>query len=321
MAFEILRQPLTILNGSALRGITEGYKNAKRVWDGEQSAISKYTDRAMQLNEILKTKGKWTTRTKNSLLPTSRLAIEDAFFRSIFESMRETSQAKMTAKELGVSSKEIIDIYTDILEKGTSRNRLVTELGTSRFEKEVDAIENYANKMVFQKELGGAGKSIQKALNYPVMLPVKMLALPFLRIAINLSKVSAEASPFGLLKPLLKSEEYKSLTKLEKQDIYSRAIAGTVFYTGLISLVANGDVEITGEAPSDKNIRDLWYKSGYEPFSVIINKDGKRTVIPYQNVSPMNIVLGSIGTMITDAKYRKVDDTEDVMDKSIKAVL
>ncbi|GJQ44055.1 MAG: hypothetical protein JETCAE03_35530 [Ignavibacteriaceae bacterium] len=321
LAFEILRQPQALFNGSALRGLIEGYKNAKRVWDGEQSAISKYTDRAMQLNEILKTKSKAGTRVKNTLLPTSRLAIEDAFFRSIFESMRETSQAKQTAKELGVSSKEIIDIYTDILEKGTSKNRLVTELGTSRFEKEVDAIENYANKMVFQKELGGAGKSIQRALNYPIMLPVKMLALPFLRIAINLSKVSAEASPFGLLKPLLKRAEYKELTKLEKQDIYSRAIAGTVFYTGLLSLLANETVEITGEAPRDKDIRDLWYKSGYEPYSIIINKDGKRTVIPYQNVSPINIVLGSIGSMITDAKYKKTDNAEDVLDKSLQAVL
>ncbi len=321
LAFEILRQPQALFNGSALRGLIEGYKNAKRVWDGEQSAISKYTDRAMQLNEILKTKSKASTRVKNTLLPTSRLAIEDAFFRSIFESMRETSQAKQTAKELGVSSKEIIDIYTDILEKGTSKNRLVTELGTSRFEKEVDAIENYANKMVFQKELGRAGKNIQVALNQPVMLPVKMLALPFLRIAINLSKVSAEASPFGLLKPLLKRAEYKELTKLEKQDIYSRAIAGTVFYTGLLSLLANETVEITGEAPRDKDIRDLWYKSGYEPYSIIINKDGKRTVIPYQNVSPINIVLGSIGSMITDAKYKKTDNAEDVLDKSLQAVL
>lgn len=321
LAFEILRQPQALFNGSALRGLIEGYKNAKRVWDGEQSAISKYTDRAMQLNEILKTKSKAGTRVKNTLLPTSRLAIEDAFFRSIFESMRETSQAKQTAKELGVSSKEIIDIYTDILEKGTSKNRLVTELGTSRFEKEVDAIENYANKMVFQKELGKAGKSIQTALNQPVMLPVKMLALPFLRIAINLSKVSAEASPFGLLKPLLKRAEFKELTKLEKQDIYSRAIAGTVFYTGLLSLLANETVEITGEAPRDKDIRDLWYKSGYEPYSIIINKDGKRTVIPYQNVSPINIVLGSIGSMITDAKYKKTDNAEDVLDKSLQAVL
>lgn len=327
LAWEVVTQPKSIIDGSFFTGIKLGWENAKRVWDGQQQAISKYTDLSGKYSEILKTKTKTGTRIKNTLLPTERLKIEDAFFRSIFENIREQQQAKRTAKEFKTTAKEVIDIYTQILEGKDPQSILVTENGLARFEKEVKSIEDYANKMVFQKELGQAGKLAQSLLNTKPMLPVKMLALPFLRIAVNLTKMSLESSPVGLLKPLLKRAEYKDLTKLEKQDIYRRALAGTVILSGIASLVSTGEIEITGEAPADPRIRELWEKAGYKSNSIVINNsDGTKTLIAYPNVSPFNITLGAVGTLMTEMKYDKPKEEgsgwlDNATDKALNSVL
>jgi ribosomal protein S19E (S16A) len=324
LIWEVATKPISIIDGSFFTGLKEGWQNAKRVWEGQQSAISKYTDLSSKYAEMVKTKTKAGTRIKNSLLPIERLKIEDAFFRSIFEQMREKQQAKITAKETGLTAKEVIDKYNAILdgkEAGLTKEQL------ARFEKEVEAIEQYANKMVFQKELGQTGKLVQSALNTPLGLPVKMLAIPFLRIAVNLTKMSLESSPVGLLKPLLKRAEYKELTKLEKQDIYRRAIAGTVILGGIANLVSQGKIEITGEAPSDPRIRELWEKAGYKSNSIVINnEDGTKTLIAYPNVSPFNITLGAVGTLMTEAKYSKPKENvgdwiDSSTDKALNSVL
>lgn len=327
LVWEVVTQPKSIIDGSFFTGLKLGWENAKRVWDGQQQAISKYTDLSGKYAEILKTKTKIGTRLKNSLLPTERLRIEDAFFRSIFENIREQQQAKLTAKEFKTTAKEVIDIYTQILEGKDPQSILVSENGLARFEKEVKSIEDYANKMVFQKELGQAGKLAQSLLNTKPMLPVKMLALPFLRIAVNLTKMSLESSPVGLLKPLMKRAEYKELTKLEKQDIYRRAIAGTVVLSGIASLVSTGKVEITGEAPADPRIRELWEKAGYKSNSIVVNnEDGTKTLIAYPNVSPFNITLGAVGTLMTEMKYDKPKEEgsnwlDNTTDKVLNSVL
>lgn len=309
LGWEIGTQPKALLNGSVLRGIIEGSKNAKKVWTGETRASSKYTEGRLQAHaDILKTKGKWTTRVKNTLLPTSRLSIEDAFFRSIFENMREKQVSKQLAKEYGTTEKVVTEQLEKII-KGEESN-LIDPKQLAEFEKQVNAIENYATEMVFQKPLGETGRKVQGALNSKFGLPIKLTTMPFLRIAVNLTKASLKSSPIGYSK--LFGKNFKNLTKLEQKDIIRRATAGTMLYAGIMKAVDEWDVEIIGDLGTiPKSRRELLEASGYRENSVVVtNKDGSKTAVPFQNVSPINILLGAIGTLYTQSQWGS-DDTKE----------
>jgi hypothetical protein len=311
---QMLTSPIQTTKGF-FRGIRSAPRETAKVLTGEKQAISKYTSDMNLKQDFISPKSKLGNIVYRTLTPSQALQYQDIFFRTIGENIREQQVTKRLSKELKTTPERIRNILEDILEKGESKDVLVTERGLKEWTKEVDAIEAYARRIVFQQPLGKTGRAAQTFLNQPIMLPIKFLAMPFMRIAVNLTKTSLDNSPVALVRGLKLdkktglnfSEKYKNWTKEEKTDFYRRMIAGTAFLSGLMKLVDDGAIDITGDGHTiHPTTKELLYETGYKENSIIVKSGGKEYVIPYDNISPFNIVLGGLGGLIEMGKYKTV---------------
>ncbi len=321
LGYVVLAHPISGTKAFKKAFLKEGlsWQNALKILRGEQHTISKYLETADNKREIINPKSLVGNIAKNIILPTERLKVEDAIFRTFFEELAKDKTAKIRAKELNVDKKQVLQVYADLINNKSPVNELVTKWGDKDFIKDVEGLERWASKMVFQEPLGRIGRPIQGVLN--AAFPLNLLTIPFLRIAVNMGKLGLEASPYGLSKLLGREvkkyfgRDIKDMSTFEKKDLLQRATIGTMFYVSLMALLQDNSFELTGDAPKDKATRELWEKAGYRENSFVKhNQDGTKTLISYNNITPFNVILGGIGTLMTKAKYGKAGDQSVLAD-------
>jgi predicted GNAT family acetyltransferase len=275
------------------KGFREGRQSAMKVLHGEQEAISKFTEGSGI--EVPSAKQRSWKNYFKLLVPTTRLGLEDAFFRSMAKNIETERMVKKTSRELGVSPDEIF----------TSVETILTDPELAKFERKeyremVKYLEQIEDQLVFQQELGTIGKGFSKISR--VAFPI----IPFVTTPTNILKAGYGASPFGLTK-LLK----KDLGKEERNQIIRKALAGSALLSGMGTLISQGLMEITGGGSEDAFERDLMAKMGYKPNHIYINTPFGKYGGSYMNINPMNTVMSIMGDMFDKYRFNKFSkDTE-----------
>ena len=269
------------------KGFREGRQSAMKVLHGEQEAISKFTE-GSGIEIPSAKKRNWKNYFK-LLVPTTRLGIEDAFFRSMAKNVETERMVAKTSRDLGVSPDEIF----------TSVETILTDPELAKFERKeyremVKYLEQIEDQLVFQQELGAIGKGFSKISR--VAFPI----IPFVTTPTNILKAGYGASPFGLTK-LFKED----LGAEEKNQIIRKALAGSALLSGMGALISQGLMEITGGGSEDAFERDLMAKMGYKPNHIYINTPFGKYGGSYMNVNPMNTVMSIMGDMFDKYRFKK----------------
>lgn len=305
---EATKQILKDLRKSHFSGIEE----VKKIFRLEETTDSKFDYNERKYVEAFNPTSKTGKRLK-SVLPTTRLSMEDAYFRNLFGALRKRKTLEAISKETGdpisVVEKLIQDLYNNPDLKTLDKK-------FESYEKHLQALERFIDYEVFQTPLGKGGSYIQKGLNH---IPLLKVVMPFMKIAINLTKTGLRTTPYGLKDLITK----KDITEIEKKDIISRALLGTAFFSGLAYLMDNDLIEITGKGVDDKDKREIWYKQGYKENHFYIKINGEKYGFSYININPLNTVLSLIGSYSDDLKYNQTskDSEKTFIDKMLKATL
>jgi len=289
-----------------------GIDEVKRIFRGQENTESKFDYKDRIYAEAFTPKSKFGKAVK-SVLPTTRLAMEDAYFRNLAGGLRKYKTLREISKETGDSMAQVQSLL-DAVYKNPELALLDKKFEV--YEKHLKALERYIDFLVFQTPLGEGGKFIQHGIN---KIPVLKTTMPFMKIAVNLTKAGIRQTPYGLKDLVFK----KDLTALEKKDVIRRAVLGSVFFAGIGKLMADDIIEITGHGVDDRDKRELWYKQGYRENHFYIKVNGEKYGFSYTNINPVNTLLSIIGSYSDDQKYNQTNkDAElNIIEKGTKALL
>jgi hypothetical protein len=164
-----------------------------------------------------------------------------------------------------------------------------------------DAAHQTALHNTFQNELGKFGKSVQKTIQSDPTGIAKFL-FPFVKTPMNLVKASAEVSPYGLLKGIVKGDA----------DLAARGAIGSSIAAGVAALALEG--HITGGGPIDFRKKQTLEATGWQPYSIKIGNK----YIAYHRFEPLGLVMGLVADTVHGAKLG--DSTEVTSSKADNAV-
>lgn len=282
-------------HGILLRGLKKGFKeggkNALKILHGEMEAISKFTENSPI--DVPKSKQRSWKNYFRLLVPTTRLGIEDSFFRALGRNLEMERMSYKVGKDMGISPDIVARQVSEII-----NNPDLEKFTRKEYKDMATYLEKIEDELVFQNELGQIGKGFQKISR--VAFPI----IPFVTTPANIVKFGVSATPFGLLKLVGK----KDLTTEEKNQIIRRAIAGSVFMSGLAGLISQGLIEITGGGSEDAYERDLMEKLGYKPYHLYINTPFGTFGGSYMNVNPMNTALAVVGDLFDKYRFNKFNE-------------
>lgn len=320
VGFEIFQNILSGKDGMTyVKGLKKGFSNgiqaAKEVARYERINTDKLWE-GRRYKFVPKTKtGKVLA---NVFLATQRLGIEDAFFKELSKGAEGEVYKSKIAKEKGITIDGVEKLFNDIMKDPDLANPEHV-----KYLKTIKAIDEYGYYTTFNTELKSKiGKGLQQVSTSTVGMPF----LPFVRTPGNLLKASFNTTPLKLLQFASKEkrEWYKNLNQREKGNINRRILAGTILYTGIGALMANGLVEITGSGPDDYDKKMMWESIGYKPYHIYLKTGGKRKGISYQNINPVNFILSAVGNMSDYYKYNyKPDDklnSVQILSKSLLSI-
>lgn len=275
-------------------GVREGLKTAQRIIHGEELAVSKFSEWIGQADVPATNKRKWTNYLR-LFVPTTRLGLEDAFFRAMGRNIELSRMAYKIGKQNGVSPDEISIAVSKIINDPD-----LGKYSRKEYQDMAKYVQQIEDELVFQKELGKVGKGF--SMISQVVFPI----MPFVKTPLNILKFGVSASPFGALK-LFKSD----LSSEEKNQIIRRALAGSVVMSGLAGLIAQGLVEITGGGSDDPFERDLMEKMGYKPYHLYIKTPMGTFGGSYMNVNPLNTPLSVMGDLFDKYRFNKNNQRPD----------
>lgn len=274
-------------------GVKEGARDAMQVLHGEREAISKFTEGSQV--QLPTAKGRKGQNYAKLFVPTTRLGMEDAFFRGLARNIETERMVVKTSMKLGVNPDEVSNAVSDII-----NNPELESYTRKDYVELVKYLEKIEDQLVFQQELGRFGKAMAGASR--VVFPI----IPFVTTPANLLKAGIGATPLGLIK-LGKAD----LGSEEKNQIIRKAVAGSVFMSGIAALIGQGIIEITGGGSDDEYERDLMEKMGYKPNHVYINTPFGKFGGGYMNINPINTMFTVAGDLYDKYRFRKFDKPDE----------
>ena len=312
--FQSPRETLKMI-GDIGRGIKSGMKEASDI----------YHQRVAEDSKFISTVNKYDIKAKSGvgkfgrlLLPTTRLSMEDAFFRGIAREMAKGKVERVGTKTFG-ESLENTRQQIERVNNGDLDN--LTESQINFMSKGLDYIEHYTDYTTFRIPLGKTASSIESIVRNNWGAKIIM---PFVKIGANIIKAGTDYSPLGFGKEAIMRLRGQEINPFELKDIRRRAIAGTLAIGVVVNGVANGSIEVTGQLPSDTFEREAMQAKGYQPNHIYLNLGGKKLGVSYQNINPINIPLSIIGNYSDNLRFGKDIKKQDELsfgDKLGKAIL
>ena len=173
----------------------------------------------------------------------------------------------------------------------------------------MDEAQATALYQTFQNPLGESGRAVQQAIN---KVPGARFIAPFIRTPINIFKAGLlERSPVAVF------------TRKFHQDIKSGGAARDMalarvsmgsLTAGSVAMYASSG-QITGGGPSNPQARKALEATGWKPYSVVVEIDGKKHYQSYQRAEPLAYVLGAVADMVEIQNYG--DDELDSDDERV----
>ncbi len=318
-----------VLSKSFSPNIKETLKMMGDIGKGARSGLKEMSDlyhqRISEDSKFINTTNRYDVKAKTqfgkfgrALLPTTRLSMEDTFFRGIAREMSKGKVERVTSKTFGQSLKITQEQIGKVLQ-GDLDN--LTGAQINFIGKGLDYIERYTDYTTFRTELGKIGSGVEGIVRNS--WAAKMI-MPFVKVSANIIRVGTDYSPLGFGKEALMRLKGGELNPFELKDIRRRAIAGTLAIGVVVNGVANGSIEVTGQLPSNAFEREAMQAKGYQPNHIYLNFGGKKMGISYQNINPINIPLSIIGNYSDNLRFGKEIKKQDELsfgDKMGKAIL
>lgn len=226
-------------------------------------------------------------------LPFRLLQMADLGFRTVKQGAESNALALRIAKKEGL--------------KGKALKERVDELSKNLPEDMLDLVDERVERSLMLEELDGLLKSVEDLKNkYPIM----QFVIPFYRTLVNLSREAYRMTPIGgvgrTVGRVLPGKAGRDIERgfsnkwtadqNTRMEELSRQIIGTGIMAWVVSSMLNGDVEITGPAPSKAGDRETFYGQGKLPHSIRVGD----TWIEFQRVQPIGQLL-QIGASISEA--------------------
>jgi len=234
-----------------------------------------------------------------SLLPTTRLSMEDAFFRGIAREVSKGTVERATAKKFGESLKDTQEQIKRVMDGDLEG---LSDAKIKMIADGLEHVEKYTDYTTFRSELGSTAKHIEGIVRDNWAAKIIM---PFVKIGANIIKAGTDYSPLGFGKEIIARMAGKEINQFELKDIRRRAIAGTLAIGVVINGVSNGTIEVTGQLPTNDFERELMQAKGYKANHIYLSFGGKKTGISYQNINPINIPLSIIGNYTDNLRFGK----------------
>lgn len=276
-------------------GIKRGNEEARKILAGDVRIQSKFMEGADPSAYNLKGTSPLLNIAR-ATLPTTRLAIEDAYFRNIAQGIEKAVIQGRLAKRYGVPLDEIQERMKKITEDPD-----YDDPNSETFQQAIEDIERYGRFITFQEKLGKKMSGLQTFSESP---PVKVI-IPFVRTPYRIIKASlVDWSPIGFMQTFTK--EYKKAGEFHKRNVLRRAIVGTMFYSALMWLMGEDKIQITGSLGSDTDKRDELMRLGYRPNFIYVKTPWGKTVgVSYQNLNPWNAMFGVLGNISDEMRWGK----------------
>lgn len=199
----------------------------------------------------------------------------DTFFRSISSQGELYAQAYTAARKKGLTGQAAADFMQDFISSPpVSVMKSIADFGSkSVFREKPGAITSALVKLKndFTLSLPG-GKSVK------VFNPAKFV-LPFVSTPANILKSSFEASPAGFFTGFFKD------TARAQAQTWGKAALGSIALAPLALMASEG--RVSGSGPKDRELRDLLYRSGWQPNSIKIGDKW----YSYSNFQPLAFPL------------------------------
>lgn len=302
---------------SMMKGLKEGTVKATeeiiKIAKGEEISESKFDENKRAYRFVPKSLG---GQIFNALLPTTRLQMEDALFKSQAREIEKWRIANRIARRDNTTREQAVQdiekLMTDPPEEILPAQEELQEV--------IKYIDEYAKYITFQSELGKTGKGFQQAFE---SFPQKLL-VPFVRTPANIFKVGMHNTPAGFWQ-IFKDRglNWKEKSKWEKENILRRALAGSMFMGGLAALVQSGLAIVTGKGADDQNERQVDKRLGIMPYH-IYTKDlfsGDYYGFSYQNINPINIPLSLMGNWYDDFRFSSKYQSDKDFDQKMTIAL
>jgi hypothetical protein len=287
----------------------------KRAWTGESTPID--VDRRLEY-QVSPFKTKLPRLIATSL---DALGAGDQLFRSIIA----RGEAKKWAYRLARKKAK----------KGATRAEIAADADfilsdmidhPQKYKDTLGRIRSSTSRRLFQ---GKPWKIVDHLRNMERDWPWLAAALPFVRTPANIARYAIQHSPMGFaptaemrraIRVLAsgKAESYQkggvkqTMTMGEASDVVARRLVGTAIF-GVAALAAYAG-KITGSGPADWDEQKAKRETGWQPYSFVVNVDGKNYYIPYARFDPVSQVMGIA------ADVAEMGDTRDGADLASKAI-
>ena len=226
-------------------------------------------------------------------LPFRLLQMADLGFRTVKKGAEGEALATRIAKKEGLKGKEF--------------KARVKELSDNLPEDMLDLVDERVERSLMLEEVEGLLKSVEDLKNtYPAL----QFVIPFYRTLVNLSREAYRMTPIGgigrTVGRITPGQTGRNIERAfsnkwtmddnTKMEELSRQIMGTTIMAWVVTNMLNGDVEITGPAPSSAGDREVFYGQGKLPHSI---RYGDKWV-EFQRVQPIGQLL-QVGASISEA--------------------
>lgn len=200
-------------------------------------------------------------------LPGRFLGAEDELFKAVGYRMEINAQAYRQAVSEGLQGEPLAKRIAELVENPPDNIKLAG----------IDA----ARYQTYTNPLGEGGRMFQAALN---KIPGARIIVPFFRTPVNILKFSIERTP---LAPAMASVRADIMAGGARRDLaLARIGLGSSIMAVTGAAAAAG--QITGAGPSDKDMRDILKRKGWQPYSL---KFGD-TYVSYNRLDPIGMLLG-----------------------------
>lgn len=285
---EIMSGEATALAYGLVNGFTDGLVMAARALrsgkgsttlgakiEGHRAAITAENIRQLPLAQKLPTNilsGGWMARAVDLLGETVRtpgrfLTSEDELFKAIGYRMEVQAQAFRQASSEGLEGNALSNRITELVNNPPDNIKL--------------AGINAANYQTFTGETGPLANAV-KTMVYNV--PILRVIVPFINTPANIARFSLERTP---LAPMFKSVRADLASGGARRDLaLARISLGSMVMASVAAWSAAG--VITGGGPSDKDMKEILKRKGWQPYSIKIGNN----YVSYNRMDPIGMVMG-----------------------------
>lgn len=247
----------------------------------------------------------WVGRGVDALGATIRISgtalmAEDEFFKSIAYRMELNALAARDAFQQGLTGADAAEHIAKILDNPPESIH-VTAMDASHYK-------------TFTNKLGPEAKLQQWMTERPVL----RFIMPFVRTPLNITAYSFERIPALNLLVKRSREELFSGDPARRDIALGKLAMGSMFMTAAMPFVSEhfdnteSDFEITGGAPSDPALRQLW-KRNHQEYSIRIGDEW----VAYNRLDPLGQMLG---IMADSVRIMRGSDQDTIEEYSVAIV-